>query len=844
MFLGKKSRPDEVSRNVPARKGRETVPANQNLAEAPADGRVRRRRAGLPLHGVAEAIRGMPAVLRAALAEEAAHRRPFLFAPVILGAGSAAWFAAPAEPEMQTLLSLLAVAALLVVWLRHRHVLFELLALALLLGVTGPLIARIETGRHASAVLTRPVTAWITARVMAREPAGQGNWRYRLDPVSPGLPLTDGSPGLFTVTGRSPPAAIGEVVRGRARLHPPSGPAAPGLFDPAFAAHFSGVSGTGYFLGRPQPLSGPRTEADETWPKRVLLSLARLRARIGDHIRQTIGGDEGALAAALLTNEQRSISPAAIEALRQSGLAHIVAISGMNMVLAAGVFFVGLSTLLSLSVRLSQSLSTRKIAAVGAVLGTAAYYLLSGFALSAERAFIMMMVSLLAVLAGRPAISLRSVALSALAILVVSPSAALSASFQLSFSGTLGLVAAYEGWSRRARGRAPVARQGIFRLVARLGSLLAAITATALVGGLSTALFSIAHFQRFPLPGFLANMMAVPLIDLLIMPMALGALLAMPFGLEWPFLTLMGLGLRAVLGIADMVAGLGGEVTIRPLPLTTLLLASMGLLLLLLLRTRLRMSGTLLLGAALVMTWLAPAPPQPDLLIHEDGETGAMVIDGRLAIARQSSSTYLTDQWQRMLGITDLVPPAMVEPAPDGRHDAARDRYRPLTDDEEIVERVLLSESLGERTDIRFHCRRNAWCALRREGTAIVLVFNGIYAGVACDVADLVVARAGPGFRTCRSGALLISHDTLRLTGSLAVTVTHEPRRPILTPSYKTLARPWHQWRKEGWQQNAIDSAKSQSPDGLPSAILDLLHSPAPAMRDEAGVVSVNDSGG
>lgn len=840
MFLGKKSRSDGVSRSFPARRGTEPVPANQNLADpAPEDkpGGGVGGRPEVSISAVAAVLRRMPANLRAVVAEEVEHRRPFLFAPVILGGGSAVWFATPGEPATLMLASLLAIASILFVWFRHRHRVLECLALAMLLGVTGALLARVETGHRPTAMLTRPVTAWITARVMAREPAGQGNWRYRLALVSSGLLLTDGPPGVINVTGRSPPAAIGEVVRGRARLQPPSGPAAPGLFDPSFAAHFTGVGGTGYFLGRPQAYFGPLAESANGWSDRALLALARLRAYIGDHIRQTVGGDEGALAAALVTNEQRSISPAAVEALRQSGLAHIVAISGMNMVLAAGVFFVGLSLLLSFSVRLSQSLSTRKIAAAGAVAGTAAYYLLSGFALSAERAFIMMIVSLLAVLAGRPAISLRSIAISALAILVISPSAALSASFQLSFSGTLGLVVAYEGWARRRSRQASAPRQGVFRFVSRLGSLLAGIAVTALVGGLSTALFSVAHFQRFPLPGFLANMLAAPLIDLLIMPMALAAVLAMPFGLDWPFLGLMGLGLRAVLGIASLVADLGGEVTIRQLPLSSLLLAGTGFLLLLLLRTRLRMSGLLLMIAALVVLRLTAMPSQPDLLIHEDGETGALVLDGHLAIARQSSSAYVTDQWQRMLGNPDLVPPVTVEPSPEGRHDEARDRYRPLTDEEEIAERVLMTESLGEPNDSRFHCRKNAWCAARPNGTAIVLVFNSIYAGVACDVGDIVVARTGPAFRHCRSGALLITHDALRLTGSLALAFTDRPRNPVITPSYKVLARPWHRWRTEGAGMPVSEAV------GLPSGLRERIDSPAPTLPDEAGEVLVNDSG-
>ncbi|MGO8499654.1 ComEC/Rec2 family competence protein, partial [Rhizobium ruizarguesonis] len=63
----------------------------------------------------------------------------------------------------------------------------------------------------------------------------------------------------------------------------------------------------------------------------------RLRSGIGDRIRSILHGDTGAFAAALVTDERRAISNETTEALRQSGLAHIIAISGLNMALSAGI---------------------------------------------------------------------------------------------------------------------------------------------------------------------------------------------------------------------------------------------------------------------------------------------------------------------------------------------------------------------------------------------------------------------------------------------------------------------------------------------------------------------------
>jgi competence protein ComEC len=119
-----------------------------------------------------------------------------------------------------------------------------------------------------------------------------------------------------------------------------------------------------------------------------------LRSGIGDRIRSILPADTGAFAASLVTDERRAISPETTEALRQSGLAHIVAISGLNMALSAGIFFVGLRSLLGLFPGFAQAYPTKKIAASGALLALTAYYLISGFAVSAERAFIMMAIML------------------------------------------------------------------------------------------------------------------------------------------------------------------------------------------------------------------------------------------------------------------------------------------------------------------------------------------------------------------------------------------------------------------------------------------------------------------
>ena len=674
---------------------------------------------------------------------------------------------------------------------------------------------------------------------MEREAGGDRQWRYVIQVIGTDHPRLGRMPAVVALAARQDaPFSVGAVVAGRARLTPPSGPAAPGAHDFSFAAYFSGTGATGFFYGAPRLVFGPPRPGLVHESAHILETLARWRSGIGDRIRARIGGDEGALAAALITNEQRAISRKTVEDLRRSGLAHIIAISGMNMVLASAVFFIGLRSALSLSLGLAQSVSIKKLAASGAVVGTGAYYLLSGFALSAERAFVMMVIALVAVLLDRPAISLRTVALAALITLVFSPSAGLSASFQLSYAGTLGLIAAYEAWAHyRPMVERPALRHPLAKAW-RVGTRsLAGLAATALVGGLSTALFSVEHFQRFPLHGFVANMLAAPLLDLLVMPMALLAMLLMPLGLDALPLKIMGFGLTGLITIGEKVAASGGEYMVRPLPDVAFVLGSLGFLLLCLLRTRLRLAGLLLCALGLLSCLARPADRPPDLLIHESGEVAALLHGTAWSIGAQTKDRFVTEQWQRLYGMDQLEPSERVEPGPDGRRDQADDRYRPLSDAEEIAERALMAETLDQASESRFFCKRNAWCLAYKGGTTIILVSNSIYSGIACDMADILVARTSRYFQACRSGALLIPRDALRLTGSLALHFGKDPRKPDMESSYEALDRPWLQNRLYDWRTGAYDAT-------LPPALRALIpHSTPPLPSDGQGAaVLLSDS--
>src|SRR5690606_4862800 len=143
---------------------------------------------------------------------------------------------------------------------------------------------------------------------------------------------------------------------------------------------------------------------------------------------------------------------------------------------------------------------------------------------------------------------------SAIIIILVSPHEVVGPSFQMSFAATAALVATYAGWSqssgrrrRRSQGAPPGRAAG---LVGRGEGYVGALALTSIVAGGATALFTAWHFQQVSPLGLVANLAVMPIVSVIIMPMAVLASLLMPLGLDGPALDLMGQGIAAMNAIA------------------------------------------------------------------------------------------------------------------------------------------------------------------------------------------------------------------------------------------------------------------------------------------------------
>jgi competence protein ComEC len=284
-------------------------------------------------------------------------------------------------------------------------------------------------------------------------------------------------------------------------------------------------------------------------------------------------------------------------------------------------------------VRYAQSLPARKLAAVGALMAGAFYLALSGGNVATERAFIMVAVMFLAVILGRRALTLRAVAVAALIVLTLRPEVLTEPGFQMSFAATVALVAVFgeirtNNWRLGPRWMAPVAT----------------VVMSSLVAGLATAPVAAAHFNRIADYGLLANLACVPLMGLIVMPAALGAIVLAPLGLSSIGFAIMRPAISWILGVADWVSSLDGALSyvLSPPALAMPLIAFGGVWLVLWQGKRLRLAGIsgLIAGFAL---WAAA--DRPVALISPDGGLVGVLTEQGRALSKPKGSGFAARAW-------------------------------------------------------------------------------------------------------------------------------------------------------------------------------------------------------
>ncbi len=440
---------------------------------------------------------------------------------------------------------------------------------------------------------------------------------------------------------------VGDRVRVRAVMRPPPPAVAPGGFDFQRDAYFKGVGAVGFAIA---PLEiGSATGAGA----RIWFGQARQGFRDAVYRALPDRPDIAGVIAALTVGDRSGVTESDNAALRASGLAHLLAISGLHLGMVAGAVYLVLRLALALPHGFALRYPAHKFAAVGAILAAIVYLGLSGGAPPAQRAFVTVVAAMTAILADRLRSGLWFVAWAAVVVTAASPDVVVGPSFQLSFAAATAIVAAYEVLAaRRRREDEPVfARLGSARPVA---SYVAGILGASLLATLATAPLALAHFQQAPAFGVVANLAAMPAMAFVIMPMAILAGCLSLIGLAAPALQVMALGIEFVLAAAHTVAGWqGGVVRASASPDWVVFAFLAGGVLVCALRGWPRVLA--LAGPAVAIYGLATAMP-PDVLVAGGADLAAFVRDDALYVTSMRRGRFEQEVWVRQVAAAAVRP--------------------------------------------------------------------------------------------------------------------------------------------------------------------------------------------
>lgn len=567
-----------------------------------------------------------------------AQSRWFLWWPVGLGLGISFYFSLSYEPSFPFLLVLLipGLVAIFITGFFWSHypvaVLTSLACLSLALGFGA---AKVRTDWLATPFLLDPLKdIKLKARLMEVE---EQPHRRRL--TLGHITFPSEAPALHKVRLTMPlsqplNARIGDQVSLIASLLPLSDPVSLNGYNFRRAAYFQGIGAVGQVKGKIQVME----------KKGTFLWLEATRHQITQTIRQRLGGQQGEVAAALMTGDRSGINPEIRQFFTDAGIAHILAISGLHLTLVAGLIFLVFRRGLALIPYLAENYPIKKWTAAGVIVATFSYLALSGFGIPGQRAFVMITLGMVGILLDRNPLSMRLVATAATVILLIHPESLLSPSFQLSFAAVTGLVAAYEnGWGFL---RQWALEGGCHRKLAAYG---AGMVATSLIATVATAPYTLAIFNRFTLQSLTGNLLAIPLTSLLIMPAATVSALSLPFGGMEAAFQILSFGLKSLIQIAELVSSWPGAAIVVPTPPPYFLgLVTFGGLWICLWKNQGRWLG-LIFCALGCLTFLFHDPAQ--IYVSGDGSVMAYPKDKTLYVSSLKRGQFFTDQWMKELGL-------------------------------------------------------------------------------------------------------------------------------------------------------------------------------------------------
>lgn len=308
---------------------------------------------------------------------------------------------------------------------------------------------------------------------------------------------------IITTEERTQGLAYGERIRAiKTRLKPFKSFQNPGSFDVKRYYERQGIHATGFVPGEEWIISFGKDESSSFF----IHSVDKLRIKFGNFVRKNSPFPESEILNAITIGDQSGIPSELRNQFSRVGIVHLLSISGLHVGAVAIFFYLGIKWLLKRSEFMLLKFQVPRLTARFTILPIFIYMIVAGLATPVVRASIMAIVYLVSIVIGKEQNKLNTLAGSAFIILLWHPWALFELSFQLSFASVLGILLANNFYP--------------FKLNTIKDKFFTSLKTTC-AASFATLPFIISSFGVFPMVSLPSNLIFVPLVEFLIVPLGL-----------------------------------------------------------------------------------------------------------------------------------------------------------------------------------------------------------------------------------------------------------------------------------------------------------------------------------
>ncbi len=567
----------------------------------------------------------------------------YLLAPIFISIGIVIFFMLPTDPSPFVCLILLVIALILVYISRKSHIAYRacLLILAVsmgffacevrVMGVKAPRINEQLEYVHITGTIVQIIDTASTRK-------------FLLDNLEIEDLSTEQTPKFVRISLKSDISgfAIGDRIELSATLMPPPHPSAPGGFNFAEYTYFKQIGAIGFATSRPYLVYSDDLNTTTKY-------INAFRHKIGNRIESRMEPASASVALALLIGDTSKINITDLTMIRTSGIAHIIAISGLHVVIIVGLIFLSTRVLLARFPYLVNHYDLKKISAVLGILGSFIYLIIAGSPISAQRAFIMSTITLFAIIIDRTSNPMRSVATAGMIVLLLTPENLFTPSLQMSFAACISLIAGFAITTK-------FLKPETYKIGGKFGMYVLGIVISTLLAGTATTPFVIYHFNQFSTYSLITNLFAIPLTNFIIMPLGVASLLLMPIHLDWLTLPPMGWAINSMVWIAKQVSFLPeASIHIASYSAAGIGLIALGGAMLCMMTTNLRFLSIPIILVGMLTNSKTLRGPMPDLMLDSKGKLFALKLDDAHYFSSKMSARFVRKSWEQSMGIADSL---------------------------------------------------------------------------------------------------------------------------------------------------------------------------------------------